>query len=107
MGRDTLTKEIRAEQLKGTGYPFEWSHSNFIVANTLRIAPTKDRWCWLGSEQHWHDFDFEDQTLEEILEELLNADEHLGCFSYPECDEAPLGCVVQMGKDAEPYGHRG
>lgn len=33
-------------------------------------------------------------------------DRHLGCFSYPNCDEAPMGCKVIMGKDVEPYGHR-
>ncbi len=33
-------------------------------------------------------------------------DDHLGCFSYPNCDEGPGGCVVKYGDDAEPYGHR-
>tara|TARA_R110000803_G_scaffold68783_5_gene130882 strand:- start:1014 stop:1328 length:315 start_codon:yes stop_codon:yes gene_type:complete len=103
MGRDTLTREIREKQLKKIGYSFKWDHSNFIVDNTLRIAPTKDRWCWLGTEQHWNDFG--DETLEEILE-LCDVDEHLGCFSYPMCDEAPNGCCVRMGTDVEEYGHR-
>jgi hypothetical protein len=89
MGRDTLTREIREKQLKKIGYSFKWDHSNFIVDNTLRIAPTKDRWCWLGTEQHWHDFG--DETLEEILEL---------------CDEGPNGCSVRMGTDVEEYGHR-
>lgn len=33
-------------------------------------------------------------------------DPHIICFSWPNCDEAPLGCVVKNGFDAEPYGHR-
>jgi hypothetical protein len=103
MGRNTLTKEIRAKQLKRTGYPFKWDHSNFIVDDTLRIAPTKDRWCWLGSEQNW--YDFEDETLEEILK-LCDLDPHIACFSYPCCDDGPMGCVVRMGKEVETYGHR-
>ena len=33
-------------------------------------------------------------------------DKHLGCPSYPNCDEAPLGCIIQSGRDVEWYGHR-
>ena len=47
-----------------------------------------------------------------ILEEHLcniepPRESHAGCFSYPDCDLAPNGCVVLNGFDAEPYGHRG
>ena len=63
----TLTKEIREQQLRQIGRPFRWLHSNFVVEDTIRIAPTKDRWWWLGAEQHWYDFDGE--TLKEIVEE--------------------------------------
>jgi hypothetical protein len=33
-------------------------------------------------------------------------DPHLGCYSYPNCDESPMGCRHVMGDEAEPYGHR-
>ena len=33
-------------------------------------------------------------------------DPHLGCYSYPNCDEAPNGCSHVMGKDVEQYGYR-
>ena len=33
-------------------------------------------------------------------------DRHLACYSYPNCDEAPMGCTVRMGSRAEPYGYR-
>lgn len=33
-------------------------------------------------------------------------DPHIACYSYPNCDEAPMGCRVMHGEDAEPYGHR-
>ena len=33
-------------------------------------------------------------------------DKHLGCPSYPNCDEAPMVCIVQSGEDVEWYGHR-
>jgi hypothetical protein len=33
-------------------------------------------------------------------------DKHLGCPSYPNCDEAPMGCIVQSEEDVEWYGHR-
>jgi len=32
--------------------------------------------------------------------------EHLGCFSYPNCDIDPLGCKIVMGSDVEPFGHK-
>ena len=32
-------------------------------------------------------------------------DSHLACYSYPNCDLAPLGCVIRMGKD-KAYGHK-
>ena len=33
-------------------------------------------------------------------------DSHIACYSYPNCDIAPEGCVVVNGDYAEPYGHR-
>jgi hypothetical protein len=33
-------------------------------------------------------------------------DPHLGCPSYPECDEMPTGCRKIMGKDVEMFGYR-
>jgi|TARA_Y100000031_G_scaffold127406_1_gene145053 hypothetical protein len=35
-----------------------------------------------------------------------NEDNHIGCYSYPNCEDAPLGCHQVMGEDAEPYGWR-
>jgi len=39
-------------------------------------------------------------------DEEIDYDEHLGCYSYPNCDVDPNGCVKIMGDDAEPYGWR-
>ena len=36
---------------------------------------------------------------------LKDDDEHLGCYSYPNCDIDPLGCTVD-DDDYEEYGHR-
>ena len=34
-------------------------------------------------------------------------DEHVCCPSYPVCDDAPLGCIVQQGAgNVEWYGHK-
>jgi len=34
-------------------------------------------------------------------------DPHLGCPSYPMCDEDPMGCILKQGiDDVEWYGHR-
>jgi len=46
-------------------------------------------------------FDIKEVYYDEFI------DEHCGCYSYPNCDLAPLGCCVEHGIDgAEPYGHR-
>jgi len=37
---------------------------------------------------------------------MTYVDPHLGCYSYPNCDEAPNGCRHVMGDDAEQYGYR-
>ena len=34
-----------------------------------------------------------------------NDEEHLGCYSYPNCDIDPNGCHYQRS-DTETYGHR-
>jgi hypothetical protein len=34
-------------------------------------------------------------------------DEHLGCPSWPDCDEAPMGCIIERGlENVEWYGAR-
>ena len=33
-------------------------------------------------------------------------DKHLGCPSWPNCDLAPLGCMLEMGTDVEWYGYK-
>jgi len=33
-------------------------------------------------------------------------DRHLGCPSWPNCDLAPLGCILEMGRDVEWYGYK-
>jgi hypothetical protein len=37
---------------------------------------------------------------------LQDYDFHIGCFSYPNCDLAPNGCVILNGDKAEQYGFR-
>lgn len=41
-------------------------------------------------------------TWEKVRDDF---DPHVGCFSYPNCDEAPLGCSYQ-NRNPEPYGHK-
>ena len=33
-------------------------------------------------------------------------DEHIACYSYPNCDISPSGCIVISGDNVERYGHR-
>ena len=37
-------------------------------------------------------------------------DEHLGCFSYPNCEDSPNGCNIYANKtgiEVEHFGHKG
>jgi hypothetical protein len=53
-----------------------------------------------------------DKTYEAIRDaildrEVLDEDEgHLGCYSYPNCDVNPSGCLVKTN-NPEQYGHKG
>ena len=43
-----------------------------------------------------------------IKKEKVYIDKHVSCPSYPVCEEAPLGCIVQQGAgNVEWYGHKG
>ena len=56
-----------------------------------------------------HKFYEDDGICQECWEKSNDIDPHLGCYSWPNCDEAQLGCVVacrEMGLEPEPYGHR-
>lgn len=44
-------------------------------------------------------------NLEEHLE-TENDDIHAGCYSWPNCDIHPNGCVIRMGKDVEQFGFK-
>ena len=48
----------------------------------------------------------EEDEEQGIYRRHLQFDKHLGCPSYPNCDEAPMGCTVQSGGNVEWYGHR-
>jgi hypothetical protein len=48
-----------------------------------------------------------DRYLKEVVKtKQLHDDDHIACFSYPNCEEGPRGCIVLYGDEAEPYGHR-
>mgnify|MGYP001196039497 CR=1 FL=1 len=52
----------------------------------------------LDAENCLHDIEKRESDTED--------DPHIACFSYPNCDEAPLGCIAVMGGDVEPYGNK-
>lgn len=45
-------------------------------------------------------FELEETYFKEVC------DEHIGCYSYPNCDLSPTGCTVMYGSDAEQFGHK-
>ena len=73
-------------------------------------------------KQHFHSKgidDFVTNYLNKYAEERMtyHEDKHISCFSYPNCDEAPQGCIVRkskkpkstlhIGGDVEYFGHKG
>ena len=56
---------------------------------------------------HWMPVPIVPEELIPVEEEDDGScDEHIGCYSYPNCDEDPLGCSVRHGNGVEQYGHR-
>ena len=82
----------------------------YILNNKTNEVKTLQFNCYIGfNEILIHDYDSEKHTIflsKKDLKDFLNIDPHLGCYSYPNCDEAPTGCRVIMGKDVEPIGYR-
>lgn len=46
------------------------------------------------------------QSNVDMDEYWSNPDNHLGCYSYPNCDEGVGGCRASMEDGVEEYGHR-
>lgn len=86
-----------------------------LESTLLDLKGIESKHCWSCDR---------DVAAEEIVEENLGSDNvlrlvcktcvesakdvdpHIGCFSYPNCEDAPNGCCVNDA-DCEPYGHRG
>ena len=60
---------------------------------------------WIELGKPWERYDGDDLVLVDDDDDD-DYDEHLGCASYPNCDERGLGCRVRHGANAEMYGHR-
>ena len=50
--------------------------------------------------------EWDNHVRNHVPSEEEDDDEHLGCFSYPNCDIDPLGCIRVMGSNVEPFGHK-
>ena len=78
--------------------------ANLYVANYSLSCPgcaghTKDYASLREAVKAWNEGLICEGEYEDI-------DEHIGCFSYPECELNHNGCVVRNGSYAEPFGHR-
>ena len=94
--------------------------AEYIPDTTTSITPHPQ--CFSGHDELKTDEDFPIQAYRSfyIVDKMKFArykyterpdwfyeeDKHIACFSYPNCDIAPLGCVVARGSNAESYGHR-
>jgi hypothetical protein len=62
------------------------------------MSKTKKYWSLMTAEEE-DDWVYEGRYKETVRED------HLACYSYPNCYENPLGCHYQT-KDPEEFGHK-
>ncbi len=92
-------------------YLFAWSEYGFRSAlfSIVYDNPRGYAIClfgkWIELGKPWERYDGDDLVLVDDDDDD-DYDEHLGCASYPNCDEGGLGCRVRHGANAEMYGHR-
>tara|TARA_Y100000004_G_C8729287_1_gene333603 strand:+ start:31 stop:456 length:426 start_codon:yes stop_codon:yes gene_type:complete len=115
--------EFVIDYLQKQDLPYEvcMSASFIYITNIANIQYlyywTTGRWCARQPHISLYEKHEHSKGIEDFVTNYLHADTptqiahkfedlHTACFSYPNCDEAPLGCVIRMGKDVEPYGHR-
>ena len=102
-------------------YKICMSASFIYISNLANIQYlyywTTGRWCVRQPHITFYTRHEHSKGIEDFVTNHLHADTptqiahkfedlHLACFSYPNCDLAPNGCVIRMGGDVEPYGHR-
>ena len=73
---------------------------------------TDREWVGLTEEEAWDML--EQMSIGASIEDIRFVEaklkdknvSHVGCFSYPNCDIDPNGCVVRNGDKAEQYGFK-
>jgi hypothetical protein len=100
------------DNIADTTYVYYWSTGRWSKRKTT-IRQYKKHFHSKGIE------DFTTNYLNKYAEEHMtyHEDKHIACFSYPNCDEAPNGCIVRssskskstlhIGGDVEYFGHKG
>lgn len=71
----------------------EWGYWEYVLVFGIRNPILR---------MFWSTYDF---VKYKVLR-IEYVDPHIVCYSYPNCDEAPMGCHHVMGDDVEAYGHR-
>ena len=106
-------KELPHESCKVAGFIYITN-----VANVQYLYYwTTGRWTIRKPQIRFYDKHEHSKGIDDFVTNYLNADasqqialrfedSHIACYSYPNCDIAPEGCVVVNGDYAEPYGHR-
>jgi len=87
-----LEQNAQEEKLKEEQYEREW-------------VGLTDEEAWEMLEQMSLGASIEDVRFVEAKLKDKNVS-HVGCFSYPNCDIDPNGCVVRNGDKAEQYGFK-
>jgi len=64
------TRELRRSQFDTLGLSYIENKNNFIVEDSVRIAPVKNRWCFLKREHEWFGFD----DLKDLLNVIKTGD---------------------------------
>jgi len=63
-------RELRRLQFDTLGLSYVEMKNNFIVEDAVRIAPIKNRWCFVTREHEWFGFD----DLKDLLNVIKTGD---------------------------------
>jgi len=106
MSRRTAALQNLYETLLDEYYLYEMLEK---VADVLPV--TSEGWEELIKERRKKELSKEEiikifQSNVDMDEYWSNPDNHIGCYGYPNCEDAPMGCQQVMGDDTEEYGYR-
>ena len=111
----SIAKRLIEEQIEQNAKEAEAEEASFERVEKFfneQLNQPEREWVGLTDEEAWEML--EQMSLGASIEDVRFVEaklkdknvSHVGCFSYPNCDIDPNGCVVRNGDKAEQYGFK-